>query len=388
MAVAHINPRMLRWAVDRAGMRPEDLAGPMKKDVEVVTEWMRDGGEALPTFRQAQDIASRVHVPFGYLFIDEPPNDDLPIPDFRRLHGAAEAEPSVDLREVLSDVLIKQDWYRDYRKRFDDEPLPFVGLFSIRDAPEDVAADMAERLEFSQRARRESQREGFLREFGRSAEAIGILVMRSGTVGGNTRRKLDVSEFRGFAISDPLAPAVFINGADAIAAQTFTLGHELAHIWIGESGISDVELGENEMSEEVEDFCNRTASELLVPWAALQERWPRPGVPLEDWIRQMAREFHVSSVMIARSLWQHESIDRETFFEFYATESSQWSQRSADGEQGGDYYLNAGVRNSRLLSEAVIESMRSARTTVGEASNLLGVKPKNLSTLAKKLGFE
>ena len=116
----------------------------------------------------------------------------------------------------------------------------------------------------------------FLRELTRSAEATGILVMRSGIVGGNTRRKLSVNEFRGFVISDDLAPLVFINGRDSKAAQIFTLVHELVHVWIDRSGISNPDPKDvpAELRNTVETFCNSVAAEVLVPHADFLKSLP------------------------------------------------------------------------------------------------------------------
>ncbi len=388
MTTAYINGEMLRWAMQRADVSPSELADAMKRSREQIREWMDD--ESKPTFRQGQDLARRLHVPFGFLFLDRPPGDDLPIPDFRRVHGAPVApEPSVDLREVIADVLRKQQWFADYQRDRLEEPLQFVGSFATTDDPRDVAADMAERLDFEQRARRESQRDGFLREFSRSAQELGILVMKSGIVGANTRRPLDVGEFRGFAISDLYAPAVFVNGNDAVSAQVFTLAHELAHIWIGVTGISDAGPASDPDEVEIEQFCNRVAGDLLVPWDRVQANWPSADVRLDEWIAELARRFHVSTVMVARQMWEHEAIDRDTFFEFYERESANWQlERKSDGPSGGNPYLTAGVRNSRLLTEAVIESMRASQTTVRDASRLLGMKPKNFDRYLAEIGSE
>jgi len=382
MADAHVNPVMLLWALARSSVNRSDLARSLKKAESTIEQWLT--GEAAPTFRQAQKLAKQLRVPFGYLFLEEPPEEDVPLPDFRR-HPAS-TDLSLDLRDVISDVLRKQDWYRDHRAERDEAPIEFVGRFTISSDVTVVAEDIRATLEFETHIRPESPADSFLRAFVTRVEAAGVLVMRNGIVRQATNRALRVEEFRGFAIADPMAPVVFVNNADSNAAQAFTLAHELAHIWIGQGGISDADVTiSGEGPGDVEAFCNEVAGELLLPWAVLSERWRQRRTAFEDWSSQIAREFHVSTVMVARQLWQHEAISREQFFDFYDREKQNWTSKQAAGS-GGNYYLTAPIRNSRRLTQSVLESVEASETSIREASRLLGVKPANLPKLEESMG--
>ena len=384
MAKAHLNPRMLGWAVERADAEVGDLATAFKKPPETIEAWL-DGSDA-PTFKQAQRLAKRLRVPFGYLFVEAPPEEDLPLVDFRRIHGAQQHRVSVDLRDVIADVLRRQDWYRDHLLDSDAEPVDCVGSFRMTDPASEVAEDMRLRLAFEAEVRPASQPAVFLRAFVRQVETLGILVMRSGIVGQATNRPLRVEEFRGFSIADPMAPVIFINSADSNAAQVFTLAHELAHIWIGEGGVSDADLTIlGDPSSDIESFCSQVAGDLLLPWRALGESWMQRRGTLQTFVADTARQYHVSTVMVARQLWSHDAIDREQFFALYEAERSRWKAK-AEGSSGGNYYAVAPIRNSRLLTETILESVRASETLIRDAAHLLGVKPANLPKLQESMG--
>lgn len=382
MADAHVNPAMLRWALARSPVGRSEVAEAFRKAESTIEQWL--SGEEAPTFRQAQKLAKQLRVPFGYLFLEEPPEEGMPLPDFRR-HPAS-TKLSLDLRDVISDVLRKQDWYRDHRAERDEEPIAFVGRFTTGTDANIVAEDIRATLDFETVVRPESQADSFLRTFVAQVESVGVLVMRNGVVRQATNRALQVEEFRGFSVADPMAPVIFVNNADSNAAQAFTLAHELAHIWIGQGGISDadVTIG-GEGPGDVEAFCNEVAGELLLPWTALSPLWQQRSAAFEDWTSQIAREFHVSTVMIARQLWQHRAISREQFFDFYDREKQNWTSKQAAGS-GGNYYLTAPIRNSRRLTESVLESVEASETSIREASRLLGVKPANLPKLEESMG--
>ncbi|MCQ3804421.1 MAG: XRE family transcriptional regulator [bacterium] len=384
MARAHINPTVLRWAAERSGAESADLAVAFNKTPDQIEAWM--AGSAAPTFAQAQKLARRLRVPFGYLFLRTPPIEPLPVPDFRRVHGAGPREPSVDLRDVLADVLRKRDWYRDYRLNAGDGPLRFVGRFSLHSSVSDVARHIAQTLDFESVVRPQRNRDDFLKAFVGQVEELEILVMRNGVVRNSTNRPLDPEEFRGFSIADPLAPVIFINNADSKAAQGFTLAHELAHVWIGEGGISDADPTiEEEASESIEAFCNEVAAELLLPWRRIADSWKNCTVALESWIGAVSTEFNVSTVMAARQLWARGGMSREEFFSFYETEQAKWTANSRQ-TSGGNFYWNVPIRNSRLLTRLILRSVAASETLVRDASHLLGVKPANLPKLQNSMG--
>ena len=385
MAKAYINPGVLRWAVARAGTDPADLGTAFQKTPDQIEAWL--SGSSAPTFNQAQDLAKRLRVPFGYLFLATPPLEQLPLADFRRLHGSEHRETSVDLRDVLADVLRKQDWYRDFRINAGDGPLPFVGHCSLQSPVPEVALNIAQKLDFESAVRSQSDQDAFLRAFVMQVEELGVLVMRNGVVRHSTNRPLDPEEFRGFSIADPLAPVIFVNNADSKSAQVFTLAHELAHIWIGEGGISDADPTiEGEAAENIEAFCNAVSGELLLPWNRIVDRWNKRSFGLEKWVRDVSTEFRVSTVMTARQLWTHGAITREEFFSFYEAERAKWTAASSTETSGGNFYRNVPIRNSRLLTRMILRSVAASETLIRDASQLLGVKPANLPKLQDSMG--
>jgi Zn-dependent peptidase ImmA (M78 family)/transcriptional regulator with XRE-family HTH domain len=367
----------MSWSRRRAGLTEAEVAESIPVKEEKVLAW--ESGESKPTFRQAQQWASLAHVPFGYLFLNEPPKEVLPLPDLRTVgSAAAPAAPSVDLLDTVRDVLKKHEWYLDYLKDQERAPLPFVGKFSTAASIADVVADIQKVLDVFEPPHRQGGEE-YLRQLIAGADDAGILVMRSGIVGSNTHRKLDVGEFRGFAISDKFAPVVFINIADAPAARLFTLIHELAHIWIGSSGISNV-TPSNNRKEEV--FCNAVAGEFLVPKAKLKPLWRE----VEDWVTQLpalAAAFFVSKLVVARRACDLGFISNDDYSQYYVSELN--AHRNQKKASAGDFYRTAGSKNSKRFSRAVLTETLSGRLLLRDAGKLLGIQPAKIKTYAEKV---
>jgi Zn-dependent peptidase ImmA (M78 family)/transcriptional regulator with XRE-family HTH domain len=376
MSQALINPSILSWSRQRAGLSEFDVAHGLPVKPEKVFEW--ESGESLPTFKQAQKWATIAHIPFGFLFLKSPPAEELPLPDLRTVGGAVPSKPSLNLIDTIKDVLGKYHWYLEYLNEHQSVQLPFVGRFSVDESVGQVVADMRQTLGVVENTARPAYDEYF-RTLVAAAEAVGILVMRSGIVGANTHRKLDVGEFRGFALSDAKAPVVFINSADAPSARLFTLIHELAHIWIGSSGISS---GSINIGRQDEVFCNAVAGEFLVPEASFLEGWNHNVEWFEN-LPILASHFRVSKLVIARRACDLNLISNTYYSNYYLTELESFRNKE---KSGGSFYLNAGAKNSNRFSKAVLAEALSGRILLRDAAKLLGLQPSKIKTYAASLG--
>jgi Zn-dependent peptidase ImmA (M78 family) len=384
MTEAQINPAMLVWALKRSGMDSSALADKLGAAIDRVKAW--ESGERRPTFLQAKRIADVTHIPFGYLYMSEPPDEQLPIADFRTLEDEPLKPLSVDFRELLNDVLRKQAWYREYRGQLGSAPVTCIGRFRASDTAQTIADDMKCTLGITHRDRASARNwEDYLRLLIDRIEEAGILVMRSGVVGNNSHRPLSVEEFRGFVLADPLAPIIFLNGKDAKAAQVFTLIHELAHIWIGASGISNEGLGfRHDRSNDIERLCNAVSAEFLVPAKQLRGVWSA----VEDFttqVKDIARTFKVSAVVVGRRAVELGLAGWDVFARFYQAERSEWELAATRKSSGGNAYATSATRNSKRLTKAVLEMALEGRMLLRDAGNLLGVAPANLPKLASNV---
>ncbi len=364
MMRVEVKPELLRWARERAGRSTASL----RKKFPKIELWER--GEAMLTLKQLEGFAKAVFVPVGYLFLAEPPEEALPIPDLRTVGSKPLGAPSPDLLDVLYLCQRRQAWYRDHARSVGEEPRSFVGSATVNAPIEETSAEIRQELNFDLKERHACGTwTEALRRFISQAEAMGALVMVSGVVGSNNRRKLDPDEFRGFSLADDLAPLVFINGSDTKAAQMFTLAHEIAHLWLGESALSDVS-PYSAPSHRVERWCNRVAAELLVPMNAIRQALPRTS-PL-DALQDLARQFKVSTLVILRRILDTKRISRETFQQAYDEELDRLRELSQSS--GGDFYLTQEARASRRFVHALVVSTLEGQTLYRDAFQLLGIK--------------
>ncbi len=382
MTRVSVRPEMLNWAVERARMTPDDLQARFAK----LPEWLE--GEVLPTLKQLENFAKAVHVPIGYLFLPEPPDEPLPIPDFRTVDGRQLAKPSPNLLEMIYACQERQSWYADFARLYQDPELEFVGSATLDDTPpEDAAERIRAYLGFSVEERRDCGTwTDALRLFIRQADQAGILVMISGVVFSNNNRPLDTEEFRGFALVDRRAPLVFINGSDSKAAQMFTLAHELAHIWLGASALSNASAAPLAGYRREEVWCNKVAAELLAPLAAVRAE-TRDDEVLDQTLSRLARHFKVSKLVILRRLLDAGALDRLAFNTAWRDEVDRLREIKQQFNGGGDFYRTTLSRVSHRFARALVVSTLEGQTLYRDAFRMLGVKKtETFNNLGREVG--
>jgi Zn-dependent peptidase ImmA (M78 family) len=381
-----LQPSVLKWARERAGLDAAALAKKLGTTEAKVAEWEATG---TLTYKRAEKLAEKTHTPFGYLFLEEPPDESLPVTDFRTVGSEEPARPSPELLDVLYDAMSKQAWYRDYLIETGETRLDYIGSARLEEPTAQVADRIREHCGFDSAHRAEASdwKEALSLMF-EQCEEHGILVTRSGTAKGNPHRPLQVEEFRGFALSDPYAPVIFINSRDSHAAQMFTLIHEVVHLWLGLSGVSNL-TSTYAPSARIEQFCNQVAAKILVPIQSLREQLGRVGQD-DDPIPRLVRYFKVSSLVILRRLKDLGEIDASTFRQLYKNEEARFAlikaRQQASG--GGNYYATKNVQVGRRFARALIGSTLEGRTPYREAYSLLGVKkPETFNRFARQLHF-
>jgi len=381
MSRVEVHPDVLLWALSRSRKHPKDLGKRQQK----VESWL--SGVSMPTLKQLQDFAAVTATPFGYFFLPTPPDEPLPIPDFRTIIGGSMQSPSANLLDTLYAMKRRQDWLRETLMEEEAEPLSFVGFACLNDPPESIGKEMRRMLGLEDGwAASVRTWTDAVSELRRAIEQLGVITVINGVVGNNTHRKLDIEEFRGFALCDLYAPLIFVNGVDFKSAQMFTLAHELAHIWLGREGISGFE-GIIASGSDVEKFCDAAAAEFLVPEKDVREFWPRAKREIKPY-HAISRRCKVSPVVAARRVCDLHLISREDFFTFYNAYTAEEKHTKKTKGTGGDFYNNQNTRVGERFAMEVIRAAKEGRIPYRDAYTLTDLYGRAFDNYVQHLGFD
>lgn len=378
-----VKPELIRWAIARSRLPIEELEQAFPK----LDDWQ--SGDRLPTFKQLELFAHKTMTPLGFLFLEQPPDEKLPIPDFRTVGDTPIDRPSPNLLETLQIMKRRQAWMRDHQLEEGQEPLAFVGSGKQVKNVVSLASRIREKLGLSSDwSETLDTWEAALRTLRDSAERIGILVATTGVVGLNNRRALDPQEFRGFVLCDDYAPLIFVNGADSISAQMFTLAHELTHVWLGQGGLFNL-IKMMPYDDATERFCNQVAAEFLIPGHKLSALWGDARTADKPF-HLIARRFKVSPLVAARRALDLNLITKTEFFAFYDEDQQEWQRRKAEDKNkekkgGPNFYVVQDVRLGRRFACAVICAARAGRLLYRDAYQLTDLKGETFNQYANRL---
>jgi Zn-dependent peptidase ImmA (M78 family)/transcriptional regulator with XRE-family HTH domain len=385
---AYITPKVLKWARESARMSEKAGADKVSVPIEKLKEW--EEGISLPTIRQAQKLAKAYRRPFALFFLPEVPRDFQPLQDFRRKAAIPLGTASIF---IIREIQQKQAWIRDVFEETNETQLPFVGRFSLRSDPIKVAHDILDTFNINPS---KYSTDTPIKEWIDKAESKGIFISRTSFI--HSRLKLDSREIQGFSIADLYAPFVFINNSENWnAPQLFTLIHELVHIWIAESGISneiEPELKDKDKLHPVELFCNEVAANVLMPLDVMQD--------FNTTIFDSAREVFKASKLLGVSsfaflfralnlkiitLAKYRNLKMEADIEFNAFLQDEEIKKAKMKEKKGgpSPYLLRLNKNSRLFTQIVLDAFRGGSIEPTQASSLLNTQINNFPKLEAQI---
>jgi Zn-dependent peptidase ImmA (M78 family) len=364
----NVNSNMIAWAISRAGYELQVFTEKFPK----VQQWLE--GERKPTVKQLEDFSKKVHLPFGYLFLSEPPKEKLPIPFFRTNNSQA-TSVSINVYDTILLIQQRQDWLRDYLTEKEFDKLPFVGKFLNQNNVQQIVADIRNTL---------GLQENWASDFKTWQEAQdhlikhvedkGIITVFNGVVENNTSRPIPIDECRGFVLVDEIAPFMFINNADYKSAQMFTIVHELAHIWTGHSAGFDFRKLQP-ADDSIEVLCDKVAAEFLVPENTFAQVW------LENQsIKYASRFFKVSEIVIARRALDTGKISKKQFFEFYEEYSNREFIKKESQGDGGNFYATTRKRLSITFASHINNAVKSGKLLHRDAYKLTSLKGDTFQT--------
>lgn len=376
-----VKPEILSWILQE--IQFENVASSA---IDLLTKWQ--SGEKTPTFNQIEDVSKKTNIPFGYFFLDKAPVENCPIVEYRTVNNIAVPKPSRNLIDTYDQMSEIQDWMTDYLKDNGYEELHFVGSVNPDMPAATIVNTIREHLHLnvdwflSYKTVTDAYK--FLRA---KIEELGILVMTNGIVGNNTRRKLDVDEFRAFTIVNKYAPLIFINNCDTETGKLFSIMHETIHVFLGINSMFNSGYEQNENTRTIEKICNAAAAELLVPGNLFIPKWSETMGTVNDKIAATADYFHCSRYVIVRRSLDYHQISKVAYNETVKELDKhfrEWKEKQSEKKTGGGNFYK--TMSSRLDHRFILALSQSAKEGKTQYTDLYRMTNTNRKTFQKLLG--
>ncbi len=387
-----VNPKILVWARETAGLTLEAAAQALgfhdtrnKTGAEKLAVF--EAGEDEPSRQLLQKMSEKYRRSLLAFYLSEPPKQGDRGQDFRTVRGGPPVGDDALLDALIRELKTRQTIVKSLLEDEEAEPLAFIGSVRMDDGAKTVARSIQSTTSFSLAKFREvrTSEEAFAYLRGR-IESVGIFVLLAGNLGSH-HTGIPIEIFRGFAIADPIAPFVVVNDKDVTSARCFTVLHEVAHLWLGTTGVSSTST-----ETRIEQFCNDVAGEILLPTEELNELQVVQSLEVAEaltLLADFAAARHISRSMVAYKLFRTGTIREAKWRELDTIIRQEWQDRQGQtkekrSEGGPSYYV---VRRHRLgpaLLNLVSRSVNDGTLTPTKAGKVLGVKPRNVDPLLQR----
>lgn len=373
-----------------------------KKHLSIIQTWLSNSGkpnskQLQPTVLQLVQLSKKLDIPFGYFFLSKPPSDLPPVVEHRTIKNKEINNPSQELLETISTAELIQSWAHQDAIRNGFDPLPFVGMYHAQDAKspgivKKISKKISSLLSLDSRGNQYlpdnwgNDPTFIFNKLRDLLTGIGVIVIMNGVVGNNTHRPLNPQEFRAFALIDDQTPLIFINKADKSPyARLFSLIHEFVHILFGNEELYDakdlpstsVSITRNATSE-LEEVCNKAASEFLMPEKAfslflknnhIEDQYPFP-VSKSSFLVRAYKDGFINKQELDDALQQAEKM---------------MNKQRLNKKSGGDFYKTQRSRFGSVLLKQIKRSVLEGTTSYLDAYRMTGTNRLTYEKLMQEI---
>lgn len=379
-----VKPEILKWVIEES-----EFENVPTKVTNLLHSWL--AGEKKPTFHQVEDVSKKTHIPFGYFFLNTPPEKECEIVEFRTIDSISINNPSRELIDTVNAMSDIQEWIENNNRRDGNDPYTYVGRYqdsraSVDEIASDIRKTLGLKIDWYSEVNNSAESFRYLR---RHISDIGIAVMANGIVGNNTHRKLNVNEFRAFTSINRYAPLIFINSCDTDNGKIFSLLHELAHIWLGKDSFYNEPYGSFSKVNPIETLCNAISAELLVPSNQLIEVWNKLySGDTEETINGLAKVFHCSRFVIARRVRDLKLITQHDYSSIIKILEKQLHKALSTLKKGsgGDFYRGLQSKLDHNFIRALYASANNGSTNYTDVYRLTMTNGKTFEKLISEIG--
>lgn len=388
---ALVKPVMLRWARSRAKVKLEDAAKAVGIPAERLQAWENDENPDVPTLGQLRTLAGKYHFPLAVFYLPEPPKDFAPLRDFRKLAHFDDEPISANLAYHIRSAYDRRELALELFQALDNTPQGFLPTATTRDNPETVGRAIREFLKVDGEEQKRAARQGKAFDFWRRRlEENDILVF----VISGPHWSVELKEMRGFSIANRELPVLVVNGKDySQGGKAFTLIHELCHVLLGESAISNGAAEDPQLapaSRTVERFCDAVAAATLMPRELLMSFEETAGTGAREWsddeLQRIGSAIGVSRqalllrfVTLKRATWDFYRERHEAFEEEYRLLAEKKAKEKKVIAIKRPVMLMSW--NGRGFTRLVLRSYYGKRITLNDVSSYLGAKVKYIPAL-------